>query len=54
LEYFAIEIDSASFSGTGTKVGDPIEAGAIGRCFGENGIYLGAVRIEFLIESLRY
>ena len=29
--------------GTGTKIGDPIEANAIADCFGENGVYLGAV-----------
>ena len=54
LHFFENEIDSASSLGTGTKVGDPIEAGAIGRCFGENGIYLGAVCEEFLIERLHY
>lgn len=29
--------------GTGTKVGDPIEVGAIGNCWGQDGIYIGAV-----------
>lgn len=29
--------------GTGTKTGDPIEAKAIGNCFRENGIFMGAV-----------
>ena len=29
--------------GTGTKVGDPLEAKAIGDCFGHQGVYLGAV-----------
>lgn len=31
--------------GTGTPVGDPIEAMAIARCFGDQGVYLGAVCI---------
>ena len=43
LHFFKNDIDHSSSSGTGTKVGDPIEAGAIGKCFGQNGIYLGAV-----------
>lgn len=30
--------------GTGTKLGDPIEARAIGKCFRENGVFLGAVK----------
>lgn len=29
--------------GTGTPVGDPIEVEAIARCFGKEGVYLGAV-----------
>ena len=29
--------------GTGTKIGDPIEARAIGKCFKESGVFLGAV-----------
>jgi acyl transferase domain-containing protein len=29
--------------GTGTAVGDAIEAGAVARVFGEKGVYLGAV-----------
>lgn len=29
--------------GTGTKMGDPLEAKAIGECFRQNGVYLGAV-----------
>ena len=29
--------------GTGTKLGDPIEARAIADCFGNQGVYLGAV-----------
>jgi len=29
--------------GTGTKLGDPIEAKAIGNCFRDNGAFLGAV-----------
>jgi len=53
LHFFENDIDSTP-SGTGTKVGDPIEAGAIGRCFGENGIYIGAVRQEFLDKILHY
>lgn len=52
--FFENYIESTPSSGTGTKVGDPIEAGAIGRCFGENGIYLGAVCEEFLAERLHY
>ncbi|GLI81248.1 mycolipanoate synthase [Penicillium ochrochloron] len=30
--------------GTGTATGDPIEAEAIARCFGEEGVYIGAVK----------
>ncbi|KAL2065354.1 hypothetical protein VTL71DRAFT_3024 [Oculimacula yallundae] len=30
--------------GTGTVVGDPLEVKAIAKCFGEKGIYLGAVK----------
>ncbi|KAH8802447.1 putative polyketide synthase [Xylogone sp. PMI_703] len=30
--------------GTGTKLGDPIEAKAIGKCFGEYGVFLGAIK----------
>ena len=30
--------------GTGTKVGDPLEAKAIADCFGNDGVYHGAVR----------
>lgn len=29
--------------GTGTKIGDPIEANAIASCFGDQGVYIGAV-----------
>lgn len=29
--------------GTGTKIGDPIEAKAIADCFGNQGVYIGAV-----------
>ena len=29
--------------GTGTKVGDPLEVKAIAKCFGNHGLYLGAV-----------
>jgi acyl transferase domain-containing protein len=28
--------------GTGTRVGDPIEAGAIGESFGKRGVYIGS------------
>ena len=54
LRFLEDDIDSALSSGTGTKVGDPIEAGAIGRCFGESGIYLGAVCKNLLVERLSY
>ena len=54
LHFFENDIDSTSSLGTGTKVGDPIEAGAIGRCFGENGIYLGAVCKDFFVERIHY
>ncbi|KAF2686174.1 ketoacyl-synt-domain-containing protein [Lentithecium fluviatile CBS 122367] len=30
--------------GTGTKIGDPIEAGAVAKVFGEHGIYIGSVK----------
>jgi acyl transferase domain-containing protein len=30
--------------GTGTPVGDPLEVEAIAKCFGEEGVYLGAVK----------
>ncbi|PTB36575.1 hypothetical protein M441DRAFT_62043 [Trichoderma asperellum CBS 433.97] len=30
--------------GTGTQVGDPMEAGAVGRVFGNRGIYIGSVK----------
>ena len=30
--------------GTGTKIGDPIEAGAVARVFGKHGIYIGSVK----------
>lgn len=34
----------ASGHGTGTKIGDPIEAGAVARIFGDHGIYIGSVK----------
>ena len=30
--------------GTGTPVGDPIEASAVGRVFGESGVYIGSIK----------
>ncbi|KAK4150451.1 putative polyketide synthase [Chaetomidium leptoderma] len=30
--------------GTGTPIGDPIEAGAVGNVFGEKGVYIGSVK----------
>ena len=30
--------------GTGTPTGDPIEATAVGKVFGEKGIYIGSVK----------
>jgi acyl transferase domain-containing protein len=30
--------------GTGTPTGDPIETTAVGKVFGENGIYIGSVK----------
>ena len=33
--------------GTGTPVGDPIEAGAVGRVFGESGVYIGSIKPNF-------
>ncbi|KAL8793204.1 MAG: hypothetical protein Q9195_004234 [Heterodermia aff. obscurata] len=32
--------------GTGTPAGDPIEVEAIARCFGKDGVYLGAVKLN--------
>jgi acyl transferase domain-containing protein len=34
--------------GTGTKMGDPLEAKAIGDCFRENGVYIGAVSNQYM------
>ncbi len=41
--------------GTGTKIGDPIEVKAIASCFGNQGLYLGAVReiCSHLIRMLK-
>lgn len=33
--------------GTGTMVGDPIEASAVGRVFGESGVYIGSIKPNF-------
>lgn len=33
--------------GTGTPVGDPIEARAVGQIFGESGVYIGSVKPNF-------
>ena len=33
--------------GTGTPVGDPIEASAVGRVFGESGVYIGSIKPNF-------
>ena len=33
--------------GTGTPVGDPIEANAVGRVFGESGVYIGSLKPNF-------
>ncbi len=38
--------------GTGTQVGDPLEATAIGNVFGDYGIYIGSVSIYLAIFSL--
>lgn len=32
--------------GTGTKIGDPLETRAIANCFGSQGVYIGAVRMN--------
>jgi acyl transferase domain-containing protein len=34
--------------GTGTKLGDPLEAKAIGKCFRETGAFLGAVSKKYM------
>ena len=44
--------------GTGTPIGDPVEAAAIGRVFGEKGIYIGSVsgrerKILFVLTKSR-
>lgn len=33
--------------GTGTPVGDPIEVSAVGRIFGESGVYIGSIKPNF-------
>lgn len=33
--------------GTGTPVGDPIEASAVGRVFGDSGVYIGSIKPNF-------
>ena len=33
--------------GTGTPVGDPIEASAVGRVFGRSGVYIGSIKPNF-------
>lgn len=33
--------------GTGTPVGDPIETSAVGRVFGEKGVYIGSIKPNF-------
>ena len=33
--------------GTGTSVGDPIEASAVGRVFGESGVHIGSIKPNF-------
>ena len=33
--------------GTGTPVGDPIETSAVGRVFGESGVYIGSIKPNF-------
>lgn len=33
--------------GTGTPVGDPIETTAVGRVFGESGVYIGSIKPNF-------
>lgn len=39
--------------GTGTAVGDPIEAKAVGRVFGDYGIYIGLQRSSLLVPTAR-
>ena len=33
--------------GTGTKIGDPVEATAVGRIFGEKGVHIGSIKPNF-------
>lgn len=47
----AISDKSFKCHGTGTPTGDPLEVAAVGRVFGEKGVYIGSVNVKMAKDA---